>query len=120
MESIWTRELVDNLVRLWNEGHPTAEIGRRLGLRKNQVIGKAHRIGLTPRPSPLKPGRRAAPARRPQLSAGATTGTCSWPTGHPGDIDFGFCGKKTIAGKPYCAEHAKKAYVKPAPVQARL
>jgi len=54
MESIWTPELVQNLSRLWGEGHPTAEIGRRLGISKNAVVGKANRLALTPRPSPLK------------------------------------------------------------------
>jgi GcrA cell cycle regulator len=113
MESIWTHELVQQLSRLWDEGLSTAEIGRRLGVSKNAVVGKAHRLALTPRPSPLKrpPVRRAAPA----VSAGAAagSGTCSWPTGHPGEKDFSFCGKRTVAGKPYCAEHAAMAYVRP-------
>ena len=110
MESIWTPELVQNLARLWDEGHSTAEIGRRLGVSKNAVVGKAHRLALTPRPSPLK----RPPMRRPAPSVAATgSGNCSWPTGHPGDRDFGFCGKRTLAGKPYCAEHAAMAYVRP-------
>ena len=45
------------LIQLWCEGHSTAEIGRRIGRGKNAVIGKVHRLGLDPRPSPL---RRAA------------------------------------------------------------
>ncbi|MDE2213223.1 MAG: hypothetical protein KGJ34_01675 [Patescibacteria group bacterium] len=57
MKSSWTPELMQNLARLWDEGHSTAEIGRRLGFSKNAVVGKAHRLGLTPRPSPLKPRR---------------------------------------------------------------
>ena len=111
MDSIWTPELVQQLSRLWDEGLSTAEIGRRLGVTKNAVVGKAHRLALTPRPSPLKrpPVRRAAP-----VTAAATgSGSCSWPTGHPGDKDFSFCGKRTVAGKPYCAEHAAMAYVRP-------
>src|SRR5487761_1420900 len=110
MESIWTSELVQNLARLWDEGHSTAEIGRRLGVSKNAVVGKAPRLALTPRPSPLKrpPMRRPAPA-----TAVTGSGNCSWPTGHPADKDFGFCGRRTLAGKPYCAEHATMAYVRP-------
>ena len=53
METVWTQELIDNLARLWAEGHSTSEIGRRLGLTKNAVVGKAHRIAITPRPTPL-------------------------------------------------------------------
>jgi len=111
MDSIWTPELVQQLSRLWDEGLSTAEIGRRLGVTKNAVVGKAHRLALTPRPSPLKrpPVRRAAPV----ATAGTGSGSCSWPTGHPGEKDFSFCGKRTVAGKPYCAEHAAMAYVRP-------
>jgi GcrA cell cycle regulator len=108
MDSIWTPDLIQNLSRLWDEGHSTAEIGRRLGISKNAVVGKAHRLALTPRPSPLKrPPVRHAPA------APAGSGSCSWPSGHPGEKDFGFCGKRPLAGKPYCAEHAAMAYVRP-------
>ncbi|MGO9785646.1 MAG: GcrA family cell cycle regulator, partial [Stellaceae bacterium] len=46
MESIWTPELIQNLSKLWDEGHSTAEIGRRLGISKNAVVGKAHRLAL--------------------------------------------------------------------------
>src|SRR3546814_5339732 len=58
----WTPELVSSLQSLWNEGLPTTEIGRRLGMSKNAVIGKAHRLGLSGRPSPIR--REARPARR--------------------------------------------------------
>lgn len=41
------------LESLWNAGVPTAEIGRLTGRGKNAVIGKAHRMRLVSRPSPL-------------------------------------------------------------------
>ncbi len=50
----WTEETVACLRGLWSEGLPTAEIGRRLGITKNAVIGKAHRLVLPPRPSPIR------------------------------------------------------------------
>lgn len=43
------------LSKLWHEGISTAEIGRRLKISKNAVIGKAHRWGLPARPSPIRP-----------------------------------------------------------------
>ena len=52
MDSIWTSELVNQLSALWQQGLSTAEIGRKLGISKNAVVGKAHRLMLTPRPSP--------------------------------------------------------------------
>ena len=68
----WTDELIARLRALWAEGHSTAEIGRRMGISKNAVVGKAHRLQLTARPSPIQRGelgtrRPAAPARRAPL-----------------------------------------------------
>lgn len=106
MDSIWTPDLIQQLSVLWKDGLSTAEIGRRLGVTKNAVVGKAHRLFLDPRPSPLK----RPPAPRVATPLGPT---CSWPEGHPGDKGFRFCGKRPLPGKSYCAEHAQKAYVKP-------
>ena len=63
----WTDEAITRLRGFWDEGHSTAEIGRRLGITKNAVVGKAHRLNLAARPSPIRrtPGEKAAP-RRPQ------------------------------------------------------
>ena len=62
----WTTEAIDRLRALWAEGHSTAEIGRRMGVSKNSVVGKAHRLHLPARPSPI---RRDPAAPRP-VSAG--------------------------------------------------
>ena len=59
----WTDEFIDRLRALWREGHSTAEIGRRLGISKNAVVGKAHRLALDARPSPI---RRSAPGQAPK------------------------------------------------------
>ncbi|MBV1838851.1 GcrA family cell cycle regulator [Acetobacter estunensis] len=50
----WTDETIGRLKALWQEGLSTAEIGRQLGITKNAVVGKAHRLGLPPRPSPIR------------------------------------------------------------------
>lgn len=50
----WTTEATAQLRRFWTEGRTTAEIGRRLGIGKNAVIGKARRLGLPSRPSPIR------------------------------------------------------------------
>ncbi len=107
METIWTPDLIDQLSALWDQGLSTAEIGRKLGISKNAVIGKAHRMALTPRPSPLK-----SPPRRRVAGVGHAP-ACSWPSGHPGEKGFHFCGNRPMPGKPYCAEHAALAYVRP-------
>ncbi|MCA0451754.1 MAG: GcrA cell cycle regulator, partial [Proteobacteria bacterium] len=50
----WTPEQISELTRLWGEGLTTAEIGKRLGISKNAVVGKAHRLNLPARPSPIR------------------------------------------------------------------
>ena len=106
VEPTWTPERMARLVALWEEGVTTAEIGRRIGVTKNAVIGKVHRIGLVPRVVTDKP----APRRNVFDFTGPV---CMWPIGHPGEDDFHFCGGRPIAGKPYCTEHAAKAYIRP-------
>ncbi|MDP3414472.1 GcrA family cell cycle regulator [Falsiroseomonas sp.] len=62
----WTAEAIERLRALWAEGHSTAEIGRRMGISKNAVVGKAHRLNLPARPSPIR--REATMERPPQAS----------------------------------------------------
>jgi GcrA cell cycle regulator len=42
------------LAELWAAGITAVQIGFCLGLTKNQVIGRVHRMKLPPRPSPIK------------------------------------------------------------------
>src|SRR5258708_8519275 len=59
-----TDDSLAELKILWAEGFSTAEIGRRLGCSKNSIVGKAIRMGLDPRPSPI---RRDPPKLPPPL-----------------------------------------------------
>ena len=63
----WTEETVARLRTLWAEGHSTAEIGRRMGTTKNAVIGKTHRLHLTPRASPIR-GKGTGTPRKPVVA----------------------------------------------------
>ena len=54
----WTAKAIDQLRALWAEGHSTAEIGRRMGITKNAIVGKAHRLDLPARPSPIRKAER--------------------------------------------------------------
>ena len=58
----WTDESISRLRDLWQEGHSTAEIGRRMQITKNAVVGKAHRLTLPPRPSPIRKALEATTA----------------------------------------------------------
>ncbi|MEJ0018080.1 MAG: GcrA family cell cycle regulator [Acetobacteraceae bacterium] len=71
----WAEETIVRLRSLWDEGLSTAEIGRRLGVSKNAVVGKAHRLDLPARPSPIRrDGNGPAAPRRstPRRLAGPT------------------------------------------------
>lgn len=79
----WTDEMVEELKRLWSEGVTTGEIGRRLNISKNSIVGKVHRLGLSGRPSPIKkkgdepetPKKAKSPAKEkePKKAAPAKT-----------------------------------------------
>jgi GcrA cell cycle regulator len=169
---VWDDETIRHLRDLWTQGHSTAEIGRRLGVSKNAIVGKAHRLDLDARPSPIRRDvakpvierpspypRMAGPTLPPLASADVhavplptsnvqvlrsppvigprpvvpapivtpiprvvmpsapiqarrSAPSCCWPIGEPGTKTFRFCDDASVAGKPYCDEHAKLAYVK--------
>lgn len=129
----WTDERVTLLKKLWCEGKTAAEIAKELGdVTRNAVIGKAHRLKLSNRVSPIQQNKkpvvvsgkaqpvlieRKAPKEVslqdnrqgvPLLDLKAQE--CRWPLGDPRDKNFGFCGHASVAGFPYCAEHARSAY----------
>ena len=129
--STWTPERIAEVTRLWSEGLTTAEIGKLVGITKNAVVGKAHRLGLPARPSPIRrqgrgSGSSVAAAPRPvtkalvkpvrQIALSTSGACCKWPFGHPGEEDFRFCGSPALVNKPYCPEHYQIAYL---PARAR-
>jgi GcrA cell cycle regulator len=62
----WTEERIERLKTMWHEGATASEIADKLGgVSRNAVIGKAHRLGLEARPSPVKPGEENAAAPAP-------------------------------------------------------
>ncbi len=64
----WTDERIARLTKMWEGGSTASQIAENLGgVSRNAVIGKAHRLGLKARPSPVKPNEREpepAPAPR--------------------------------------------------------
>ena len=116
----WTSDKIKQLTKLWNKGKSTVEIARELGISKNAVVGKVHRLGLDARPSPIRVPKTIVPipAKSTQKShqkekislLDLKINSCRWPYGEPGTDDFHFCGKDAQTGKPYCPEHCKIAY----------
>ncbi len=51
----WTDERIEKLTKMWEGGATASQIAEELGgVSRNAVIGKAHRLGLKARPSPVK------------------------------------------------------------------
>jgi GcrA cell cycle regulator len=74
----WTDERIDRLKELWTKGMTASQIADELGgVSRNAVIGKAHRLGLQSRPSPVKPNEpvaakpKAKPAPSPAPASAA-------------------------------------------------
>ena len=66
----WTDERIDRLKELWSKGMTASQIADELGgVSRNAVIGKAHRLGLQSRPSPVKANEAAPPKAKPVPAA---------------------------------------------------
>jgi GcrA cell cycle regulator len=128
----WTDERVTLLKQLWGEGKTAAEIAKVLGdgITRNAVIGKAHRLKLSSRVSPIQQNNtskkvKAEPVmprivrsvvKQPEFKGKQVKmldlkeRMCRWPVGDPQEENFSFCGCDSVAGLPYCPEHARAAY----------
>ena len=118
-ETSWTEERLEMLRGYWDEGLSISQIGERLGVTRNAVAGKAHRLNLRKRQSPIarKPKEVVEPAKPRDLPLRLalrgihwSRSKCVWPTGDPKTIEFSFCGKSIVPGKPYCSKHCDLAY----------
>src|SRR5436190_5325213 len=106
----WTDERIERLKKMWHDGATASQIADELGgVSRNAVIGKAHRLGLEQRPSPVRPGeekeKKAAPApaaaapkaakAEPPTDRAAAAAATPGPSGHvptpqrpPSDLQY--------------------------------
>ncbi|WP_215761344.1 GcrA family cell cycle regulator [Acetobacter sp. P1H12_c] len=121
----WTDETIARLKELWAEGLSTAEIGRRLSITKNAVVGKAHRLSLPPRPSPIRRSdkSKAAPpesaVKAAPVAAAPVKDKAPQPVAPAADTQpapVPAASVDTPASKP-AAQQPKAAEVKPAKVE---
>jgi len=74
----WTDERIDRLKDLWSKGMTASQIADELGgVSRNAVIGKAHRLGLQSRPSPVKPNEPAPAKAKPRRDFGGRMFGCT-------------------------------------------
>ena len=122
--SVWDEKKLIKLKKLWDEGLPITKIGLELGVSRNAIAGKAHRLGLPKRNSPIS---KSGDPRKNQTDSHFETSKdlplkillrevewsrsrCCWPIGDPKLPGFSFCGTSIIPGRPYCEEHSNLAY----------
>ena len=121
---VWDEDKLNKLKKLWDDGLPITKIGNELGVSRNAIAGKAHRMGLPKRNSPIS---KLGDLRKNQSKKTSETkkhlplkimlrdvewsrNRCCWPIGDPKLPGFAFCGTPIIPGRPYCEEHSNLAY----------
>ena len=131
----WTAEMASQLRALWLTGISCTAIGRAMGISVGAVTGKARRMGLPPRPSPIKTvGKRAIRVQdymRRKSSQEAVQAIvavkatciaqeavkpsrgrvepCCWVDGVKGS--WKYCDAPSVAGRVYCRAHCDVAYI---------
>ena len=124
-KNTWDDIKLKKLEDLWKKGHPISKIGEMLGVSRNSVAGKAHRMGLPKRSSPI------VSTEKKEVSSGKKDNEindeiiplkiklrevqwsrtkCCWPEGDPKQNNFRFCGEDIFPGRPYCDKHSLLAY----------
>lgn len=130
---IWTEPRVTRLTELWLDGVSARLIGIEMGIPKNAVVGKAHRLELPQRGSPIdysgkspeKKARRQAglasatpqsettvplAAHESEVIVPRRRGACQFIAGEKG-VDFKIyadaprCPESARPGSPYCGAH---------------
>ncbi len=122
--SVWDEKKLNKLKKLWDEGMPITKIGIEIGVSRNAIAGKAHRMGLPKRNSPISksgdPRKNQAHSSKENIKnlplklmlreVEWSRNRCCWPIGDPKLPGFSFCGTSIVPGRPYCEEHSNLAY----------
>jgi GcrA cell cycle regulator len=134
--TVWPQEKIDRLCALTASGLTAGECGIQLGITRNAVIGKWHRLGIgkprvkKPKLEKLKRRQWTSPTRNKAtawlLAAHEAPPTesrpanpvalmdlqrhhCRWPF-HADDGQMLYCGERAHERLPYCDRHCRMAY----------
>jgi|TARA_B110000003_G_C16594164_1_gene512998 GcrA cell cycle regulator len=135
----WTDQKIEKLKELWGKGNTASQIAEMIGgMSRNAVIGKAHRLNLSAKiksrssknlntkkideedDSTSKKIRKSKfrslliekdfePENPKQLEE-LDENTCKWPSGHPNESTFYFCGRTSLKDFSYCKLHLLYAF----------
>jgi GcrA cell cycle regulator len=87
MSLSWTDERIDRLKELWSQGKTASFIAEELGgVSRNAVIGKAHRLGLQSRPSPVKPNEPAPKVKAKKVERAESPAPAPRPAAAPAPV----------------------------------
>ena len=121
---VWDEDKLNKLRKLWDDGLPITKIGNEIGVSRNAIAGKAHRMGLPKRNSPISKSGDPRKNQKTNISDNSrelplkimlrdvewSRNRCCWPNGDPKLPGFSFCGTSIVPGRPYCEEHSNLAY----------
>ena len=135
--AIWPDKHKEILKEMHAAGATALEIAIKLGRTRNSVIGFIHRSGLSknrpkkqPPPKAERKPQVAKPApvhklftkpivevEKPKTTDGvmfvfATNRNCKYIAGDPDGANTRICGKRSMTGKSWCAEHFALVYNK--------
>lgn len=102
----WPDDRVAILRDLWTRNLTAKEIGRKMGISKNAVLGKVHRLGLEQRVAPIV---KPAKLRGFQIP---DQGFCCYIFGDPLKIGARYCGAP-VHKRDWCKKHCDIVYHKP-------
>ena len=136
----WTDEKIEKLKELWGKGNTASQISEIIGgMSRNAVIGKAHRLNLSAKiktrasnnsntqttdnepdnTAPRKIGKSKFKSlliekdfepENPKQLEELDENTCKWPSGHPNESTFYFCGRSSLKDFSYCKLHLLYAF----------
>ena len=123
-KNTWDDLKLKQLEDLWKQGLSISKIGDLIGVSRNSVAGKAHRMGLPKRTSPISSDKKQnssaiinnkitdkiIPLKIKLRGVEWSRTKCCWPEGDPKQNDFKFCGQEIFPGRPYCDKHSLLAY----------
>lgn len=108
----WTDERIATLKTMWEAGQTASQIAEALGgVSRNAVIGKAHRLELQARPSPVKPNDPEAKAAAAAEASASAVAASPEPVAAPEPVEI-----EAPKPAPVVAAAKPAAPVEPEPV----